>query len=384
MNRTGDSVSNSKKDTLERIHIVLLISSLSAGGAERIMSMMANYWIQQGRRITLVTLDSSDKDFYKLDAGIHRVALSLLGRSSGLLDALSSNYKRLVSVRRTIISLKPDVIISFMDRTNVLCLIACYGSRIPVIVSERTDPRKHDTGKLWSLLREQVYPLAASLVVQTRGVAIWMREKFKGIRIDVIPNPVMSICNNEQSKVANLPANTVVSVGRLSQEKGFDVLIEAFSKSTNKYPDWNLVIFGEGPERKNLEALVSRLGVEGKVSLPGRIENPEKVVGTAEIFAMSSRYEGFPNALLEAMTCGLPVVATDCQSGPREILNGGEDGLLVPVEDSGAMADSLISLMGDPDARKRLGENARASVQRFSLPNIMNQWEDLFQQVIVK
>ena len=348
------------------------------------MSMMANYWIQQGRRITLVTLDSSDKDFYKLDAGIHRVALSLLGRSSGLLDALSSNYKRLVSVRRTIISLKPDVIISFMDRTNVLCLIACYGSRIPVIVSERTDPRKHDTGKLWSLLREQVYPLAASLVVQTRGVAIWMREKFKGIRIDVIPNPVMSICNNEQSKVANLPANTVVSVGRLSQEKGFDVLIEAFSKSTNKYPDWNLVIFGEGPERKNLEALVSRLGVEGKVSLPGRIENPEKVVGTAEIFAMSSRYEGFPNALLEAMTCGLPVVATDCQSGPREILNGGEDGLLVPVEDSGAMADSLISLMGDPDARKRLGENARASVQRFSLPNIMNQWEDLFQQVIVK
>jgi len=210
-----------------------------------------------------------------------------------------------------------------------------------------------------------------------------MKKHFGKMRTDVIPNPVAPSPSHGQDENAHLSAKSIVAVGRLHQQKGFDVLIEAFSKCVRKHPGWRLVIFGEGPEREMLESLVSRLGLEGKVSLPGRVRNPERVIGAAEIFVLSSRYEGFPNALLEAMTCGLPVIATDCHSGPAEIIRDGEDGLLVPVEDSGTISGVLIRLMDDPDERNRLGGNARTSVERFSLPNVMEKWEDLIRRVVL-
>jgi glycosyltransferase involved in cell wall biosynthesis len=146
-------------------------------------------------------------------------------------------------------------------------------------------------------------------------------------------------------------------MGRLHPQKGFDLLLEAFSRIKDQYPDWSLTILGDGPLREQIESLRDELGLKGRVHLPGAVKNPHQVLKQAELFVLSSRREGFSLALLDAMSYGLPVVAFDCRSGPREIIRDGVDGVLVPPEDVGAMAEALGRLMSDESERNRLAFN---------------------------
>jgi glycosyltransferase involved in cell wall biosynthesis len=167
----------------------------------------------------------------------------------------------------------------------------------------------------------------------------------------------------------------IVGVGRLSREKGFDLLIRAFACIAPWYPDWSLQILGEGPQRAELEDLADSLGVRDNVHLPGWVERPEPALLDAGVFALPSRYEGFPNALLEAMACGLPCVAAACDSGPAEIIRDGVDGLLVPPENVDAMADALKQLVSDDAQRMRLGRRAVEVTSRFSRDAFFTQWD---------
>ena len=171
-------------------------------------------------------------------------------------------------------------------------------------------------------------------------------------------------------------------MGRLHSEKGFDRLLHAFARADGAGQGWRLVILGEGSERAALESLAQQLGIEASVSLVGRVREPASVLRQSDLFVLSSRYEGFPNALLEAMAAGLPVVATDCPSGPRHIIRHGVDGLLVPPDDTDALAGAIRYLLGDDQTRQAFAERATEVIERFGVDQVMAQWEQLARSCI--
>jgi len=365
------------------MRVTLVISSLSAGGAERVMSIMANYWAGNEWHITLVTLSKADTDFYTIHPGVTRIGLDMLANSNSPMDAIRNNVRSIWRLRHVILRSRPDAVISFMDKMNVSTCMALLGTGIQLIISERTDPAHHRVGRLWEMMRKMAYPIANAVVVQSETVKRWIEHHTPCSRIVVIPNPVLPppIVNADSlglHSILNITASSkiIASMGRLGHEKGFDLLIEAFAKIVPDSPGWHLAIIGEGPERQNLEDLVARFGIGSRVHFLGRLNSPQEFLRQADLFVMSSRYEGFPNALCEAMSCGLPVVSTDCPSGPREIIRDGVDGVLIPPNSSKELADAMQRLIADEAERKRLSENSHQILERFSLPSVMSMWED--------
>jgi GalNAc-alpha-(1->4)-GalNAc-alpha-(1->3)-diNAcBac-PP-undecaprenol alpha-1,4-N-acetyl-D-galactosaminyltransferase len=357
--------------------ITLAISSLSSGGAERVMSLMANHWASKGWSVTVVTLSAPETDFFDLSPRISRVSLCMEQPSTGVVSASWRNIARVRALRSAIRSSRPDAVISFIESMNVLTLLATRLMTTPVVVAERTDPREHKIGVAWSALRRGLYPKAAALVVQTRGVLTWAIERVGEEKAHVIPNPVPQTRSVRSNAVAAYPRPFILAVGRLTREKGFDLLLRAFAKSSKLYSEWSLVILGEGSEREALERLTQELGIAARVHLPGRHAEPAAVMAQASLFVLSSRFEGFPNSLLEAMACGLPVVSFDCRSGPGEIIRDGVDGILVPPEDVPALADAMQELMGHPERRDLLARRGVEATRRFGTETVMRMWEDL-------
>ncbi|HEX5072739.1 MAG TPA: glycosyltransferase family 4 protein [Gemmatimonadaceae bacterium] len=363
--------------------VALVISSLDAGGAERVISTMANHWAERGRDVSVITIESADRDFYALDPRVRRTGLGASGRSASIRQAVANNVRRIRRLRAAIRDVHPDAVISFLTSTNILALIAGGLARIPVIVSERIDPTQEPAPRFWSALRRFVYPRALAVVVQTPEVQAWAEEFLPSERVRAIPNFVRvppEASKDEQAADMPRERRRVVAIGRLHRQKGFDTLIRAFARCHAAEPEWSLTIVGEGDERSRLEALAADLGIAASVEMPGRVQNPFSVLRRADLFVLASRYEGFPNVLLEAMAVGTAVIATDCRSGPARIVRHGVDGLLVPPDDVDAMADAIASLMRDDDQRRALGARAVEVTERFSEDRVMSEWERLVAQ----
>ena len=365
---------------MEAMRITLIISTLGPGGAERVMSIMANYWAVRGEYVTLVTIDSSDTDFYPLDPHVQRVGLGLMRDSSNFLAALRNNVLRVRRLRQAIRASHPDVVLSFLGRTNVLVLVSTLGLGRPVIVSEHTDPRQNAIGYTWAALRRLLYPRSAAVVVLTNGLRPWAEGFVKKGAVHIIPNPVQVPAMAFESNGAQGPkgsGRTVAAMGRLNPVKGFDLLLKAFARCAKKHTDWSLMILGEGDERPRLEAMASDLGIKDRVTLPGLVKDPLRILRRTDLFVLSSRYEGFPMALVEAMACKLPVISTDYPSGPQDIVRDGVSAILVPPNDVNALAGAMDRLMANQAERQRLGANAVQVIERFSIEKIMNMWDNL-------
>lgn len=368
------------------MRLTLVTSSLSGGGAERAVVLLAEGFMKKGYDVSVVTLAGTESDLYQLPNGVCRLALNIAKNSPTPIHALWNNLYRIWVLRRKISSLKSEIIISFLDKTNIVTLIALMKTSYLVIVNEQNNPAVA-TQRLWDKLRRLTYPLATRVVSSSQGVDDYFDWIPKNKRA-VIYNP-LALIDNEVStanliKDADPEKKWVIAMGRLTYQKGFDILLAAFHKIAHKHPDWQLLILGEGELRGELENLRESLGLTDQVLFPGRINNPFPILKKSKLFVLSSRFEGFGNVLIEAMACGLPVISTDCLSGPAEIIRNGVDGILVTNEDISSLSTAMDLLMSDKQKRQQLSFNAPEGSERFSLERIIGIWENLFYEVKAK
>lgn len=365
------------------LRLSLVIHGMSAGGAERVMNVLADGWAARGDAVTLITLDTVASDFYHCDPRVKRIGLDVKAESAGAASALMNNFGRVRALRRALRASRPQVIISFTDRTNVLAILAGSGLGAPVIACEHIDPFRHNIGPLWGGLRRLTYPRAGAVVGVTKAAEDYVRRFVHDRPVLTLPNPI-----EPPPPPADLPrlwpeGPALIGMGRLDPQKNFPLLIRAFARVAGPHPDWRLVILGEGPLRPELTALAAGLGLQDRVHLVGRVADPFTHLRRADVFVMSSDYEGFPMSLLEAMSCGLAVVATDCCTGMREIVRPGVDGLLTPVGDADALAAVLNGLMRNPGRRAELAAAAPQVCGRFGLARVLGLWDELFERVLV-
>lgn len=367
--------------SMPALNVVIVISSIGGGGAERVAVDLANYLNTSGCRVTLVTLSGNDPDSFVPAEGIGRMRLEIRRPARSTWETVRSAVWRLRLMRKSIRSLEPDVVVSFIDQTNVQVLASLIATGIPTIVSERTDPRQHRIGRAWTTARKLTYRLAASVIVQTQGVADWFDANIATRKLVVLPNAVRDYSSTPPvaRPTPLVPRPSILGIGRLAPEKGFDRLIDAFSASQLWQTGWHLIILGEGAERARLQSRIYDLALDCHISLPGWVDNVEPWLSEADIFALSSHYEGFPNVMVEAMQLGCAVVSVDCQSGPSDLIRHDKSGLLVnnSIE---ALTAGLQSLAADPDLRARLGEAAQRDVtERLSPSKIYGRWHQCIQ-----
>ena len=358
------------------MRLVLIIPSMGGGGAERVMATLANAWAADGMSVTLITLTPSTGDKYPLHAAVERVALDVSGASPNALAALRNNAQRLRALRRAMRAAKPDAVISFTTTVNLLALLAARGLQVPVIVSERAFVGAQPPRGVWRHLYRPLYRRAAAVVAQTQRGAADLEARLAR-PVSVISNPVREIAAEADNAAREKAGYLVQASGRLEPQKGFDILIDAFAGVAAAHPDWRLRIAGEGSARAGLTAQIARHGLAARIELSGFDNDLQASTRSADLFVLSSRYEGMPNVLLEAMSLGLCCISADCETGPREIIDHGDNGWLVPAEDAPALGQALHTLMQDGALRQRLGAKAAAVQQTYSLASVLAQWNTL-------
>lgn len=349
--------------------VSFIAANLNSGGAERVMSLLANQFIENGYGVEFIFL-KKDIRFYPLHQNIKiKVAEKECGSNSLI--------KKLLWMRKHIQQDKPDAIFAFRIAIYCVTLISLLGIKIPVIASERNDPRFNSLA--WKAIQAVLLPLANRFVVQTQQIKKYF-PKFIQQKTDIIFNPVTE-------KVFSLPIvpkeKRIISVGRLHSQKNQKMMIEAFARVSEQFPEWKLVIYGEGPERDSLERMIQdpKSKIQDKVFLPGRSENIIDELNKSEIFAFSSDYEGMSNAMVEAFCVGLPIITTKV-SGTEDFIKENKNGFLLERNDVDGMEMAMRKLMSDEKLRKNIGDNNRQQANIFKIEHIFQQWENVVNKVV--
>lgn len=369
--------------SLHQRHLMIVIHSLNGGGAERVTADLSAYWVERGYRCTVVTQTDASDDAYVLHPKVQRFALGTAAASSGPISGVLANLRRVRALRRIIKKQQPSVVLGMMTTASVLAIVAGRGLRCRIIATEHTHPPSQELSSMWLRLRRWAYPKASKVVALTSGTAAWLDEHVPGCRLAVIPNAVRWPLQNAEP-VLTPPERgerrRLLAVGRLHPHKGFDLLIRAFQVVAHFFPTWDLVILGEGECRESLQRQIDEAGLGERVSLPGRAGNIGDWYEQSDLYVLSSRVEGLSNTLIEAMASGLAPVAFDCETGPREIVRNGIDGVLVnPAEDVEALAAHLSDMMAHEAQRLAYAKRAVDVRDRFSVTRVMTLWRQVFE-----
>jgi len=372
------------------MRVTILIHSLGCGGAERVACILANGLRRGGHDVTVVTLEGPHVPAYPLRQDVTLAQLGACGPRRSPWDTPCRYHRQVQRVTHALRRAQPDVLIGFMTGTNVLGILSArVFARLPcrVVVSERVHPSLTNRRGIACAARVLTFPLADVIVPCSVGMAPWFTAWLPARKVVPIQNPVL-LGDRPPDPIAEARAaamqgqHWVLGMGRLDTQKGFDMLLEAFARVPGDVrAGWRLGIIGEGEMCGDLERCIRALGLEGEAVLLGRFANPYPLLRAGKIFALSSRYEGFPNALTEAMACGMASVAFDCPTGPGEIIRQGEDGLLVRAGDVAEMSGALGRLMTDEGLREGLARRAPEVLERFSERRFLDEWETLVGQV---
>jgi glycosyltransferase involved in cell wall biosynthesis len=376
--------------------LIMVLPHLGDGGAQRVVSTLANAWSRQGRRVCVITL-FDEEDVYRLDPSVPRIRLNLVaGEDAGgralravisflerwrvtrWIGSSCSVFNQIIQLRRIIKQMDPPLVLAFTWPSNIRTILACLGLGKRVVISERNDPARKVIPSPWNGLRRWLYKYADLVTANSRGALKTMQAYVDQEKLAFVPNPlVRPNLTTDGSRPVSLTAPFVLTVGRLHAQKAHDVLLEAFARLPAELADWRLVIVGRGEQKDALQAQARALAVAARVDWYGQVADPFLFYHAAQMFVLASRYEGMPNALLEAMSCGLPVIVSDASPGPLELVSDGETGLVVPVNDAGALARAIERLATDAALRRRLGEAGRARVAEYELPRALAKWEQI-------
>lgn len=359
------------------MRILIVINSLHIGGAERVAANMASHYATTGHEVAVATF-SNTPDFFKLPPTVKRVGIEKEPRNAGL-----RTLKRISFIRRVVRDFKPDVTIGIMLEASTLLGISRLGLRGKYIGTEHSYPPFYNIGAVRTTARAWAYGALDAVVSLTEVTAQWHREHTHAKISVAIPNalpwplpqttPVVNVSDFKKSG-----QKLVLGVGRLCHVKGFDRMIEAFAKIASENPDWVCVILGDGDKRQELESQIQRLGLGNKVKLAGRAGNLSDWYSAADLCVSSSRVEGFPNVLVEAMSHGVPCIAFDCKTGPSEIITHGVNGELVPEGNINGLSASMSRMMTDYARRAACGKAALEVRNRYSEGAIYTLWDNLF------
>lgn len=360
--------------------IAFLILDMNSGGAQRATSSLANYMSSKGHNVSVITVDNCDS-FYSLDGTVKKSFLELpkLPKGKGL-RRLFAVIGRSFALRKNVQALNPDVIIGMSNVMTSYAIFCTKFSKIKAIGTERSNPYLLNASPLMGLLRKVNTFLCDGFIFQTeKAKQFFPKAAYK--KCVVIPNAVFNPLV-KQIEPSEKRSKTISAMGRLSHEKGFDTLINAFSFVEKSAPDFNLIIYGEGELRDKLLSRINDLGLLEKVNLLGENVNALFDIANSSVFVLSSRFEGMPNALMEAMACGVPCVSTKCEMGPEELISDGENGLLVPVNDEQALAKAILRIVKDKQLSSKLSKNCIKIRETHSIEAIGNKWINVCSRVI--
>ena len=367
--------------------ILFLIDDPTWGGVERAMLGLAEDWSRQGAEVVVVDLTAGDGRRRPLPAGVRRFGLNLSAVRRPLFLMPLRGISALLAVRRMLRTEKPNIVIGMRTLSCVILSLMRGGKHVIAVGRcARHHPPWVPYGKFGEEVRRRLYGRFDALVAETTEGGRRENINMPLQRVAAIPNPVSLPLPEHAPRlaVADVVApgrKMLLAVGRLEEQKAFDRLLNAFASAVSWHGDWDLVILGEGELRGALEAQVARLGLGRRVFLPGFAGNMAEWYNAANAFALTSHYEGASGVLLEAMAHGCPAISVNCDAGPKDIIRDGVDGLLIPQDDSAALAEGLDRLLGDAALREHLASHAPEVLERFSPERIRGMWEELFDEL---
>jgi glycosyltransferase involved in cell wall biosynthesis len=352
------------------------------GGAEKILTQMANWWARQGVTVYLIAFNSKN-DFFCLDRSIIKYNIDdfpISKEVSSVWPEEKNNIGRLRTVFQKILNERPEQslpIISFLSRMNLRTLLAAEGLPCNVVVSERGMPSYFPLSPKEECLRNEIYHKAQKVVCVSERIHLLWAKKLLSLSNSLFIHNFILPENDTERQNFDLPDRFIFFAGRLESEKQVDKLITVFSM-LQRDDGLKLVIAGDGSLRPKIERQISDLKLENDVQLLGKISSVQQVATKASCFVLTSKFEGFPNVLLEVMSVGCPVVAFDCETGPSEIIRDGKDGFLVPADNLTMLKEKIEKILSSPRLYRGMAEATREVCERFSQEKIMRKWESLF------
>ncbi|WP_033958597.1 glycosyltransferase [Psychroserpens jangbogonensis] len=357
------------------------IGSLNPGGAERVITCLANELVAN-YNVIIITLEKCDS-FYELNPKIMLLNCNLIiPENQNMIGSIRNHSKTIKKISGFIKSESIDLMIGFTTSVNVLSIISAKLNNIPIIISERNNPIADPPNKFWKILRNSLYRFTDYLVVQTSSNKDFYAKIIPSKKIVIIKNPVAPTLTSKRIiREENKKNKTILTVGRLDSNKSQDLLIKAYSNISNKN-DWQLQIIGDGDKMDEYKTIAKDLNIDHTVSFLGNVSNVYDYYNNASIFVFTSKSEGYPNALAEALYFGIPSISTNCPHGPSDLIDNDINGILIEVDNQKMLEHQLKRLMIDEDLRDNLSKSAIVKSHKLDISLITSSWTEYFNKLL--
>nr|WP_297705410.1 glycosyltransferase [uncultured Butyrivibrio sp.] len=361
--------------------IIFHLNSMGRGGAEHVVSILSQKLSEAGNDVIVATQWYSENE-YKLADRVKRLDLALTDEEEKK-GRVSKAFTRLFKLRNCFKNEKPDLVISFCSKANFRSAFSLIGTKTPLIVSVRNNPVEDYKGHF--LATKIMEKKACGCVFQTPDAMSFFSKPFQD-KSRIIFNPIAQEYLDPQTKRHNAESRRILNVGRISRQKNQLLLLKAFKRIADKYPEYRLTIFGDVQEKdvyEEMTGFVKNNNLEGRVEFPGSIDDIKSELEETTLFVLSSDFEGMPNSLIEAMAMGVPCISTDCPcGGSRMLIDNEKNGLLVPIKDEEALFKAMDRVLGNPELSESFGEQAVKVLDKVNPDKICKEWEDFIREKI--